>query len=55
MSVSSSYASSLSHPAPLLMRSPGGYRFVDDMKLGVPLTIISMLVCVWLLPVLFQA
>ncbi|PTN33953.1 SLC13 family permease [Desulfonatronum sp. SC1] len=55
MSASSSYASPLSHPAHLLVMSPGGYRFVDYMKLGVPLTIISMLVCVWLLPVLFPA
>lgn len=55
MSASSSYASPLSHPAHLLVMSPGGYRFVDYMKLGVPLTIISMLVCVWLLPILFPA
>ena len=55
MSASSSFASPLSHPAHLLVMSPGGYRFVDYMKLGVPLTIISMVVCVWLLPVLFPA
>ena len=55
MSASSSYASPLSHPAHLLVMSPGGYRFVDYLKLGVPLTIISMVVCVWLLPVLFPA
>jgi di/tricarboxylate transporter len=55
MSASSSYASPLSHPAHLLVMSPGGYRFVDYMKLGVPLTIISMVVCVWLLPILFPA
>lgn len=55
MSASSSYASPLSHPAHLLVMSPGGYRFVDYMKLGVPLTIISMAVCVWLLPILFPA
>ncbi|WP_031387151.1 SLC13 family permease [Desulfonatronum thiodismutans] len=55
MSASSSFASPLSHPAHLLVMSPGGYRFVDYMKLGVPLTIISMVVCVWLLPILFPA
>lgn len=55
MSASSSYASPLSHPAHLLVMSPGGYRFMDYMKLGVPLTVISMLVCVWLLPILFPA
>ncbi|TVQ99418.1 MAG: SLC13 family permease [Desulfovibrionales bacterium] len=53
MSASSSFASPLSHPAHLLVMSPGGYRFVDYMKLGVPLTLLSMLLCVWLLPILF--
>ncbi|HDQ41600.1 MAG TPA: SLC13 family permease [Desulfonatronum sp.] len=55
IAASSSFASPLSHPAHLLVMSPGGYRFVDYMKLGVPLTIISMLVCVWLLPIFWPA
>ncbi|WP_092121430.1 SLC13 family permease [Desulfonatronum thiosulfatophilum] len=55
MSASSSFASPLSHPAHLLVMGPGGYRFVDYMKLGVPLTLISLIVCVWLLPILFPA
>jgi di/tricarboxylate transporter len=32
---------------------PGGYRFTDYMKVGVPLTIITMVVSVWLLPILW--
>lgn len=55
ISASSSFASPLSHPAHLLVMGPGGYRFVDYMKLGVPLTIISMAMCVWLLPVFWPA
>jgi len=55
ISASSSFASPLSHPAHLLVMGPGGYRFVDYMKLGVPLTIMSMAICVWLLPVFWPA
>lgn len=53
MAASASFASPLSHPAHLLVMEPGGYRFVDYLKLGVPVTIITMLVAVWLLPILF--
>jgi di/tricarboxylate transporter len=55
ISASSSFASPLSHPAHLLVMGPGGYRFTDYVKVGVPLTIISLLVSVWLLPILWPA
>lgn len=53
MSASSSFASPMSHPAHLLVMGPGGYRFIDYVKIGAPLTIITMLVSVWLLPILW--
>ncbi|MDX9817502.1 MAG: SLC13 family permease [Desulfococcus multivorans] len=53
ISASSSFASPLSHPAHLLVMSPGGYRFLDYVKVGVPITIISLLVSVGLLPILW--
>jgi di/tricarboxylate transporter len=55
MAASASYASPLSHPAHLLVMGPGGYRFTDYVKLGVPLTFIATVVCVWLLPILWPA
>lgn len=55
IAASSSFASPLSHPAHLLVMGPGGYRFTDYVKIGVPLTIISLLVSVWLLPMLWPA
>lgn len=55
MAASASFASPLSHPAHLLVMGPGGYRFVDYVKIGVPLTLVTMLVCVWLLPLLWPA
>lgn len=53
IAASSSFASPLSHPAHLLVMSPGGYRFLDYVKVGVPVTIIALLVSVGLLPILF--
>ncbi|BDD86019.1 SLC13 family permease [Desulfofustis limnaeus] len=53
ISASSSFASPLSHPAHLLVMGPGGYRFVDYLKVGVPITILTMAVSVVVLPILW--
>jgi di/tricarboxylate transporter len=53
ISASASFASPLSHPAHLLVMGPGGYRFTDYLKVGVPLTLVVILVSVWLLPILW--
>jgi di/tricarboxylate transporter len=53
ISASSSFASPLSHPAHLLVMGPGGYRFLDYVKVGAPLTVLVFLVSVALLPVLW--
>jgi di/tricarboxylate transporter len=34
---------------------PGGYKFTDYVKVGVPLTVVSLLVSVWLLPMFWPA
>ena len=39
MAASASFTSPVSHPANILVMGPGGYRFVDYVKLGVPLTL----------------
>ncbi len=53
ISASASFASPLSHPAHLLVMSPGGYRFVDYLKVGIPITLIAWVVAVILLPILW--
>ncbi len=53
ISASSSFASPLSHPAHLLVMGPGGYRFMDYVKVGVPITILALLISVGILPVLW--
>ncbi|MDT8377732.1 MAG: SLC13 family permease [Desulfotignum sp.] len=53
ISASSSFASPLSHPAHLLVMGPGGYQFMDYVKVGVPITVLSLAVSVALLPILW--
>ncbi len=51
MAASASFTSPISHPANVLVMGPGGYRFVDYLKLGVPLTILVFLVVLGFLPI----
>jgi di/tricarboxylate transporter len=53
MAASASFTSPISHPANLLVMGPGGYRFNDYLRLGVPLTIVVFVVVMLLLPVLW--
>lgn len=50
MAASASFTSPISHPANILIMGPGGYRFVDYLKLGVPLTIVVFITVMLLLP-----
>ena len=51
MAASASFTSPISHPANILVMGPGGYRFVDYIKVGVPLTIVVFVAVMVLLPV----
>jgi di/tricarboxylate transporter len=53
MAASASFTSPISHPANILVMGPGGYRFVDYIKVGVPLTIVVFITVMFLLPVLW--
>ncbi|NLC71279.1 MAG: SLC13 family permease [Desulfuromonadaceae bacterium] len=48
-----SLASPVSHPANTLVMGPGGYRFIDYLKLGIPLTLVVFAVTFLLLPVVW--
>ena len=50
MAASASFTSPISHPANILVMGPGGYRFVDYIKLGVPLTVVVFVTVMFLLP-----
>ncbi|MDJ0918496.1 MAG: SLC13 family permease [Woeseiaceae bacterium] len=53
MAASASFTSPISHPANILVMGPGGYRFVDYLKVGVPLTIVVFIAVMLLLPILW--
>ena len=53
MMAAASFMSPISHPANILVMGPGGYRFVDYLKVGVPLTIVVFITVMVLLPILW--
>jgi di/tricarboxylate transporter len=44
VSASASFISPVSHPANVLVMGPGGYKFSDYTKVGLPLTIVIMII-----------
>jgi di/tricarboxylate transporter len=52
-SLAAAFLSPVAHPANVLVMSPGGYRFSDYFKQGLPFTLIVLVISVLLLPVLF--
>ena len=53
IAASASFTSPISHPANILVMGPGGYRFIDYLKVGVPLTIVVFITVMALLPVIW--
>ena len=53
MAASVAFMTPVSSPVNTLVLGPGNYRFSDFVKIGVPFTILVMLVCVVLIPVFF--
>jgi di/tricarboxylate transporter len=51
MAASASFLSPVAHPANLLIMGPGGYRFVDYIRVGLPLTLVVLAVMLLVLPV----
>lgn len=53
VSASAAFLSPVGHSANVLIMGPGGYRFVDYIKVGVPLTLVVLLVTMLALPLLW--
>ena len=51
MSASASFLSPVAHPANILTMGPGGYRFTDYIKVGLPLTLVVLVVVLVVLPI----
>ncbi|MDG6894929.1 SLC13 family permease [Volucribacter amazonae] len=53
IAASAAFMTPISSPVNTMVLGPGGYKFMDFVKVGVPFTILVMLVSVFLVPVLF--
>ena len=51
ISASASFLSPVGHPANILIMGPGGYRFRDYFKAGIPLVIITLLIVLFVVPI----
>lgn len=53
MAASAAFMTPVSSPVNTLVLGHGSYSFSDFVKIGVPFTIIVMVVCVVMIPMLF--
>jgi di/tricarboxylate transporter len=51
VAASAAFLSPVGHPANLLVMGPGGYRFIDYIKVGLPLTLVVLVVVMLVLPI----
>jgi di/tricarboxylate transporter len=51
VAASAAFLSPVGHPANLLVMGPGGYRFSDYIKVGLPLTLVVLVVVMLVLPI----
>jgi di/tricarboxylate transporter len=51
LAASASFLSPVSHPANVLIMGPGGYRFTDYIRVGLPLTVVVLVVTLLVLPI----
>lgn len=51
VAASASFLSPVAHPGNLLIMGPGGYRFVDYIRVGLPLTLVVLVVLLLVLPI----
>lgn len=53
LAASAAFMTPISSPVNTLVMGPGQYRFGDYVKVGVPFTLLVMLICIVLVPLLF--
>jgi di/tricarboxylate transporter len=54
LATSIAFLTPLGHPVNILVMGPGGYRFRDYFKVGLPLTLLLFALIVVLLPVIWR-
>lgn len=53
VSASAAFMTPVSSPVNTMVMAPAGYKFIDFVKIGVPFTVLVMLVSVFIIPILF--
>jgi di/tricarboxylate transporter len=53
LAASTAFMTPISSPVNTLVFGPGQYKFMDFVKIGVPLGILVMAICVIMIPILF--
>ena len=53
LATSMAFLTPLGHPVNILIMGPGGYRFTDYFKVGLPLTLVVTLVILIILPIVY--
>jgi di/tricarboxylate transporter len=51
LAASASFLSPVSHPANVLIMGPGGYRFMDYIRVGLPLSLVVLVITLLVLPI----
>lgn len=51
VSASAAFLSPVGHSANILVMGPGGYRFADYTKVGIPLTVVVLLIVLVAVPI----
>jgi di/tricarboxylate transporter len=51
VSASAAFLSPVGHPANILVMGPGGYRFSDYTRVGLPLTLVVLVVSMFIVPI----
>jgi di/tricarboxylate transporter len=53
LAASTAFSTPIASPVNTLVLAPGNYRFMDFVKVGVPLQLMCMMIILWLTPVFF--
>ncbi|KXU34307.1 citrate transporter [Cephaloticoccus capnophilus] len=53
LAASTAFSTPVASPVNMLVLGPGGYRFIDFVKVGLPFSIVVLLVCMLLVPLFF--
>ena len=53
VAASAAFITPIGYQTNLMVYGPGGYRFSDYLRFGIPLSLLFMAMCVWLVPIIW--